>query len=203
MKKTSFYIINAITLYRTVAAPFLLYLLISKRLDIFSVFLILSFFTDLIDGFLARRYKVTSIFGTRMDSIGDDLTVLIAVIGMILYKSEFIIDHKVIFIGLFILFLIQIFYALIKYFKFTSFHTYLAKAGALLQGLFLIHIFIMPEPSYFLFYSAVIITALDLIEEIAMVYLIPKWTANVKGIFWLPGYIKLINNKKEQTYENG
>ena len=201
MKRTSFYIVNAVTLYRTLAAPLLLYLLISNKLDTFAKFLVLSFFTDLIDGFLARKFKVTSIWGTRMDSIGDDLTVLMAVIGMIMYRFEFVMEHKMAFIILFCLFLIQISYSLIKYQKFTSFHTYLAKAGALLQGLFLIHIFIMPAPDLFLFYSAVIITGLDLTEEIAMVYILPVWTANVKGIFWLPEYTQLIN-KKKKSYEN-
>ena len=201
MKRTSFYIVNAVTLYRTLAAPLLLYLLISNKLDTFAKFLVLSFFTDLIDGFLARKFKVTSIWGTRMDSIGDDLTVLMAVIGMIMYRFEFVMEHKMAFIILFCLFLIQISYSLIKYQKFTSFHTYLAKAGALLQGLFLIHIFIMPAPDLFLFYSAVIITGLDLTEEIAIVYILPVWTANVKGIFWLPEYTQLIN-KKKKSYEN-
>lgn len=201
MKRTSFYIVNAVTLYRTLAAPLLLYLLISNKLDTFAKFLVLSFFTDLIDGFLARKFKVTSIWGTRMDSIGDDLTVLMAVIGMIMYRFEFVMEHKMAFIILFCLFLIQISYSLIKYQKFTSFHTYLAKAGALLQGLFLIHIFIMPAPDLFLFYSAVIITGLDLTEEIAMVYILPVWTANVKGIFWLPEHTQLIN-KKKKSYEN-
>lgn len=201
MKRTSFYIVNAVTLYRTLAAPLLLYLLISNKLDTFAKFLVLSFFTDLIDGFLARKFKVTSIWGTRMDSIGDDLTVLMAVIGMIMYRFEFVMEHKMAFIILFCLFLIQISYSLIKYQKFTSFHTYLAKAGALLQGLFLIHIFIMPTPDLFLFYSAVIITGLDLTEEIAIVYILPVWTANVKGIFWLPEYTQLIN-KKKKSYEN-
>lgn len=201
MKRTSFYIVNAVTLYRTLAAPLLLYLLISNKLDTFAKFLVLSFFTDLIDGFLARKFKVTSIWGTRMDSIGDDLTVLMAVIGMIMYRFEFVMEHKMAFIILFCLFLIQISYSLIKYQKFTSFHTYLAKAGALLQGLFLIHIFIMPTPDLFLFYSAVIITGLDLTEEIAIVYILPVWTANVKGIFWLPEYTQLIS-KKKKSYEN-
>ena len=201
MKRTSFYIVNAVTLYRTLAAPLLLYLLISNKLDTFAKFLVLSFFTDLIDGFLARKFKVTSIWGTRMDSIGDDLTVLMAVIGMIMYRFEFVMEHKMAFIILFCLFLIQISYSLIKYQKFTSFHTYLAKAGALLQGLFLIHIFIMPTPDLFLFYSAVIITGLDLIEEIAMVYILPGWITNVKGIFWLPENVQL-NKIKNKSYEN-
>jgi CDP-diacylglycerol--glycerol-3-phosphate 3-phosphatidyltransferase len=91
----------------------------------------------------------------------------------------------VIFIILFILFLFQTVFALIKYHKISSFHTYLAKVAAILQGTFLILLFFFPEPLYFLFYAAAIVTALDLIEEIILVIIIPKWEANVKGLYWV------------------
>ena len=58
MKKQSYYIINGITLYRVIAAPFLLYLVVTRQEDIFKWLLAFSFFTDAIDGFLARKYKV-------------------------------------------------------------------------------------------------------------------------------------------------
>ncbi|MFZ1306482.1 MAG: CDP-alcohol phosphatidyltransferase family protein, partial [Ferruginibacter sp.] len=57
--KRAWYIINGITVYRIIAAPFLLILLFTGKVDIFKWLLALSFFTDLIDGFLARKFKVT------------------------------------------------------------------------------------------------------------------------------------------------
>jgi CDP-diacylglycerol--glycerol-3-phosphate 3-phosphatidyltransferase len=55
--------VNATTLYRLIAAPFLLLLIINHNLEVFRWLLGLSFFTDAIDGYLARKYKVTSAFG--------------------------------------------------------------------------------------------------------------------------------------------
>ena len=72
-----------------------------------------------------------------------------------------------------------------KYGKVSNFHTYLAKAAAVFQGIFLILIFFLPEPPLALFYAAVIITIIDLIEEIILVLILPKWEVNVKGIFWV------------------
>ena len=85
--KQAWYVINGITLYRIIAAPFLLVLIFTGQYDIFKWLLGLSFFTDLIDGFLARKYKVASVLGTRLDSIGDDLTVLVGVIAFFAWRT--------------------------------------------------------------------------------------------------------------------
>ena len=183
--KQAWYVINGITLYRIVAAPVLLILLFAKQYDIFKWLLAVSFFTDLIDGHLARKFKVTSILGTKLDSIGDDLTVLVGLIALFVLKLEFIKEHVIIFIILLVLFLVQITYALIRYGKMTNFHTYLAKTAALLQGVFLILVFFSDEPILILFYAATIVTMMELIEETILVSLLPQWQANVKGIYWV------------------
>ena len=183
--KQAWYVINGITLYRIVAAPILLLLVFSGDLEIFKWLLGISFFTDLIDGFLARRFKVASVLGTRLDSIGDDLTVLVGVIALFVTKMEFIKEQKFIFILLLLLFLAQTTYAFIRYGKITNFHTWLAKTAALLQGVFLLLAFFTDEPNLVLFYTAALITMLELIEEIILVRLLPNWETNVQGIYWV------------------
>jgi phosphatidylglycerophosphate synthase len=183
--KQAWYVINGITLYRTIAAPFLLVLLFTKQYDIFKWLLAVSFFTDLVDGYLARKFKVTSILGTKLDSIGDDLTVLVGLVALFVLKFTFIKQHIIIFIILLVLFLLQTTYAFIRYKKMTNFHTYLAKIAALLQGVFLILVFFTEEPILILFYAATIITMLELAEEIILVNLLPQWQANVKGVYWV------------------
>ena len=185
MKKNSYYIINGITLYRLIAAPFLLFLIITRNTDLFKWLLAVSFFTDAIDGYLARKYKVVSIMGAKLDSAGDDLTVIVGVTGLFVLRSEFIKNELPWLVVIFILFLIQITAALIRYRAVTSYHTYLAKLAAVCQGVFLILSFFMPEPSRLLFYIAIIITALDLLEEIVLTFLLSKWKANVKGLYWV------------------
>jgi len=183
--KQAWYVINGITLYRVIAAPFLLVLLFTKHYEIFKWLLGVSFFTDMIDGYLARKFKVTSILGTKLDSIGDDLTVLVGLIALFVLKLEFIKQHVIIFIILLVLFFVQTTYAFIRYGKMTNFHTYLAKTAALLQGVFLILVFFTEEPSLILFYAATIVTMLELTEEIILVNSLPQWKANVKGIYWV------------------
>lgn len=185
MQKLSYKIINGITIYRIVAAPVLLLMIFMKNIDWFKWLLALSFFTDLIDGYLARRYKVTSVLGAKLDSIGDGLTIVVAVIGVFVFRFDFVKDHVLIVVILLMLFVFQNSIAFFRYHQITSFHTYLAKAAALLQGTFLIFIFLFPQPVYVLFYVAAVVTAIELTEEIVLVFVLPEWKTNVKGLYWV------------------
>jgi CDP-diacylglycerol--glycerol-3-phosphate 3-phosphatidyltransferase len=186
MKKKSlaYYLINGITLYRVVAAPFLLGLLLSGPPVWFKWMVALSFFTDMIDGVLARLFRVNSALGARLDSIGDDLTVLITTAGLLMIKPELLTEQWMWLLPLVILFLIQTAYALYRYKRISSFHTRLAKLAAFAQGLFLLTFWFFDTIHYPLFYTAVIITMLELAEEIVLVAWFKEWTTDVKGLYW-------------------
>ncbi len=185
MHRRSYYVVNAITLYRLIAAPFLLLLIINHNLEVFKWLLGLSFFTDAIDGYLARKQKVTSAFGSKLDSIADDLTVFAAIVGIIVFKPEFLKREIILISVLLTLFMVQMILAFIRYGKTTSFHTYAAKAAAILQGVFLLLFFFLPEPAYVLFYITVIVTMIDLVEEIIIVLTLPYWKTDVRGLYWV------------------
>jgi len=178
-----YYFINAITLYRIVTVPVLLWLLFTGKHELFKWGIALSFFTDLIDGFLARRFGVTSIAGTKLDSIGDDLTVAVALTGLIVLFPGFIQTHLTILIILAAVFLLQLGYALYRYGRMSNFHTWLAKTAALLQVSFLILTFFTGIPSVLFFYIATGITLLELIEEVLLVHYLPEWKVNVHSLF--------------------
>ncbi|HET9431402.1 MAG TPA: CDP-alcohol phosphatidyltransferase family protein [Chitinophagaceae bacterium] len=185
MQKKSYYIINAITAYRLLAAPVLFILILEKQVDLFKWLLAISFLTDAIDGFLARYYKVASAFGAKLDSIADDLTVLVGLVGLVIYKPDFVRSVLYLLILLFVIFILQNILAYRRYGKATSFHTYLAKIAAVFQGSFLILSFFTADPLYPLFYAAIGITLVELIEEIILVLVLSKWEINVKGLYWV------------------
>lgn len=185
MRKRSYYIINGITLYRVIAAPFLLLFIITKQIDVFKWLLAVSFFTDAIDGFLARRFRVETPEGSKWDSLGDDLTVLMGLIGLLVFRFEFIRQEYPWLILVLTLFFTQVICAVTRYGSISTFHTYLAKAAAILQGSFLILSFFLAEPPPLLFYVAVVVTTLDLLEEILITFILRKPKSNVKGIYWI------------------
>src|SRR6185437_287766 len=184
MNKRAYYMVNTITWYRLIAALLILLLLWYQQYVWFRWMLVISFLTDAVDGYLARKFGVISKYGSTLDSIADDLTIAVAVIGILVFKPDFIPDQIVIVAILLFLYLLQIVIALIRYGKISSFHTYLAKIASVLQGAFLLLFFFLPEPVYTLFYLMAIFTILDLAEEIILVLILPQWNANVKGLYW-------------------
>lgn len=183
--RRAYFLINAITLYRLAASFILLLCLIKGQIIVFRWLLLLSFFTDSIDGWLARRYKVVSVGGARLDSMADDMTVLMGVAGMLVFNPEFIREHLSLVFMLMALYLCQLVLALTRYRRLTSFHTYLAKAAALAQAVFLVSFFFDVSWQLPLFYVAVVLTVLDLVEEIILVLCLTTWQADVKGLWWV------------------
>ena len=63
-----------------------------------------QFFTNLTDGFLARKYKINSILGSKTDSIKEVLTIVFALIVLFVYLDLFfIILSKIFFFSMYIM----------------------------------------------------------------------------------------------------
>ena len=137
MQRRSYYIINAITLYRLLVAPFLIFLVIEGYVELFRWLLAFSFLTDAVDGFLARKFGIVSAMGAKLDSIADDLTVTAGIIGVFLLEPSFVQQEWLLITVMLSLLFIQVMLAFLRYRKMTSFHTYIAKAAAVLQAVFL------------------------------------------------------------------
>ncbi|GAA3923664.1 hypothetical protein GCM10022209_16110 [Chitinophaga oryziterrae] len=166
-------------------APVIIFLAIRGDGELFKWFLAISFLTDAIDGILARRYHISSKMGAKLDSIGDDLTVFAAFVGMLIFHPGFVRQELTLLLLLGGLYLLQLVLALYRYGKMTAFHTVLAKGAAILQAAFLLTFFFWPAVSGLLFYAAVVLTALDLAEEIVLVLLLREWKADVRGLYWI------------------
>lgn len=169
--------------YRIAAAPFLLVLLWFNERELFSWFLLISYSTDAIDGFLARQLKISSPRGSQLDSMGDQITLIIGLIGLFIFEKEFIIDNLVLIIIAFIPYIVQMIIAYLKYGKATAFHTYLAKLSAMMQSVFILWSLFF-SPDYVLFYIMIGIGLLETFEEITLIYMYDNWASDIKGIYW-------------------
>ena len=169
--------------YRIFAAPFLLVLIGLDQRLVFTWLLLISYLTDAIDGYLARKLKLVSSRGSQLDSFGDQITLLVGLIGLFYFETNFITVNLTLIIIAFIPYLIQMLMAYLKYAKATSFHTYLAKLSAIIQSVFILwSLFFSPE--YALFYVMIIIGLLETFEEITLIFMYDNWASDVKGIYW-------------------
>lgn len=169
--------------YRILAVPLLIALIWLGDRALFTWFLLISYSTDAIDGFLARKLKISSARGSQLDSIGDQITLVVGLIGLLVFENEFIKTNYILILIAFLPYILQMLIAFYKYGKATAFHTYLAKSSAVLQGVFILFTLFF-APVYWLFYLMIVIGVLETIEEITLIYMYDKWVDNVKGIYW-------------------
>lgn len=179
----NFNIADWFSFYRVIAVPILILVLTLDERLIFTWLLLVSYLTDAIDGFLARKLKITSARGSQLDSFGDQLTLIMGLIGLFYFETDFIKANLLLIILAFIPYFAQMLLAYYKYGKATSFHTYLAKISAVLQSVFILwSLFFSPE--YVLFYVMIGFGLLETIEEISLIFMYDSWVSDVKGIYW-------------------
>ena len=182
-KFKEFNIADWFSFYRIAAVPFLLILIWWNEREIFTWLLLVSYSTDAIDGFLARKLKITSARGSQLDSYGDQMTLMVGLIGLLIFETNFMKENYLLILIAFVPYILQMILAFRKYGKATAFHTYLAKLSAVIQGVFILWLLFF-GPVYWLFYVMIILGVLETIEEITLIYLYDKWVAGVKGIYW-------------------
>jgi CDP-diacylglycerol--glycerol-3-phosphate 3-phosphatidyltransferase len=179
----NFNIADWFSFYRVLIAPVLLALIWFDLRLVFTWFLLISYATDAIDGYLARKLKITSPRGSQLDSFGDQITLIIGLVGLFYFETYFIKNNLILILIVFIPYAIQMILAYRKYGKATAFHTYLAKLSAVLQSLFILwSLFFSPE--YLLFYIMIVIGLLETFEEIMLIFMYDHWASDIKGIYW-------------------
>ena len=179
----NFNIADWFSFYRVLAVPILILLIIFDERQIFTWFLLFSYLTDAIDGFLARKLNITSARGSQLDSFGDQLTLIMGLLGLYYFETEYIKAHLIIIILAFVPYILQMVLAYYKYGKATAFHTYLAKASAILQSVFILWSLFF-SPNDILFYLMIAFGILETIEEITLICMFDYWVSDVKGFFW-------------------
>lgn len=185
-----------ISLYRVIAVPVLILLIVLNERMLFAWFLLISLATDMIDGIVARLMHIHSERGTRIDSYGDFLTFIMAIAGLFRFEFDFIREHWLLFTLPVALYFLQVGLAVRRFGGPTSFHTYLSKLTFLLQGVFILCLFFFDYFAW-LFYVSVITGILGSVEEIVILYTLDEPETNVKGIYWL------LKEKKKKTTATG
>ncbi|MFA6334129.1 MAG: CDP-alcohol phosphatidyltransferase family protein [Bacteroidales bacterium] len=175
---------NLLSFYRLLAFPLILYFIIAGKENLFSIFLVINLLTDVADGFIARRFKMETELGARLDSAADNLTYLLAFAGIYAFKLEEFLPYKVSFLIFIGSLLFTIVVSLIKFRRLPSFHLYMTKISGYVQGAFFICLFTVGFIVPF-YYFMIIWGILGAIEHITIQLIIPEMRSNVKGLYWV------------------
>ena len=154
---------NVITLIRMGLAISLLF--IKKYSISFLIIYTICGFTDILDGYIARRTKTESNFGAKLDTISDLLFFIVMFIIMFdIFIKDIIFIVFIIIISL--IRILSIIIALKKYNKFAILHTYTNKLTGLI--LFFIPYFIYLDGANIVIYIIGVIALFSSIEELAI-----------------------------------
>jgi cardiolipin synthase (CMP-forming) len=175
---------NVLSFYRLAMAPVIGALALSEERALFIIFLSISFVTDVLDGLIARAWNLCTRIGSRLDSIADELTYVAALVGIFQFEYHAVKPHVAIlyvFIGLLAL---ATLIPMLKFRKTPSFHLYSFKANALLQGLFILDLFVLGFDVH-LYYIAMSVGILACLEMIAVALVLDEPASDVKGLYWV------------------
>lgn len=176
-------IVNILTLYRIIASPIILFLLYIDS-PACKWLLLSAFITDVLDGFFARYWKVTSKLGAMLDSLADDILFIVCIVFLITLHPTALTSHTLIISITLILFFIKTAVLYYRHKKVISgMHTYLNKYAAFMQALFFVDCMFF-GPNSFLFYIAIFSTILALVEEIIIISTFKILKENIKGILF-------------------
>ena len=175
---------NALSAFRLLTFPALIYLILTKKGDWFAILLCINLVTDILDGWIARAWKLQTALGAKLDSLADISVYIAAFWGVFTFKQVEIgemVHWLWPFVGLFV---IAHTISFIRFGKWPSLHLYSSKVGGYIQGSFFFVLFAFQyvEP---LFILALVSGYLSWIEEIIVLILLKEYRSNVKGLYWV------------------
>ena len=165
-------------------APVIVALALSEERSWFIICLCISFVTDVLDGLIARVWNIRTDFGSRLDSIADELTYAAALVGIFQFEYDDLEPHIMMLYAFVGSLALATFIAIVKFRKTPSFHLYSFKANALLQGIFILLLFLHGFNIY-LYYFVMSFGILACLELIAVALVVSEPVSDARSLYWV------------------
>jgi phosphatidylglycerophosphate synthase len=175
---------NIISGLRILAAPALLVLIWLGQLNAFAWLLAAALISDVLDGAIARHFGYVSDIGSLLDSTADLLIFIVAAIGIWRFHPELVTDHPLSFLLVVTLWVCGSLIGVMRYGRMASFHTFLSRLTAYCVGAFVAVLFLWGLQPWLL-WAAVSLCVISHLEEFILMALLPTWTPNVRGLYWV------------------
>lgn len=173
---------NILSLYRIVVFPLIGWFIFRKEEQLFAIFIVISLFTDILDGLIARLFNMQTAIGAKLDSWGDTGTYLLAFAAIYVFKWPELKPHAwilIVFVAIWVLSYAVVF---IKFKGLIGLHTWLFKITGYVQGAFIVLLFTVGFIPWF-FYVCIGIGTLACIEEIIIILILRQPRSNLIGLY--------------------
>ena len=158
--------------------------MLSGNETLFAVFITINLISDILDGFIARRFHLQTKMGAKLDSWADLGTYILAFIAIYFFKWEEIKPYSFILILFAAIMLLSYLIVFLKFRGLIGLHTYLFKLTGYVQGAFIMSLFVW---GFYLlaYYVCLACGILACVEEILIILLLKRPRSNVKGLYWV------------------
>jgi CDP-diacylglycerol--glycerol-3-phosphate 3-phosphatidyltransferase len=175
---------NAICLLRLAMIPLLwvLALRAPEARVLFAALLAFAFLTDQFDGWLCRRYGLSTPFGAKLDRVADDLLLLNAVAWLYVLRPELFREYWPVLAPLLGGLGLSTGLQYLRFRRKIPFHLYAGKLSNWVTGVFAVHALIFGPAAWFVYLMAAF-AAYALLEEIALVCTREDLDEHVTSIF--------------------
>lgn len=175
MKK---YIANIISLTRPFIALSLFFFINNKVM--FLVMYSLCWFTDLIDGPIARKTKSTSDFGSKLDDLGDYTTILVAVVIFAIWIKNEMVTFLPFLAAIAAIRISNLFITNRKFGKIYIIHTYLNKFTA--WTVYVTPVIYLLNNNMVMLYVVMIVAIIASLEEMIIHLITSTYDSNNKSL---------------------
>ena len=175
---------NILSGYRLLMAPIIAGFALAGAERLFVIFIIASLLTDILDGLIARTFRLQTSFGAKLDSIADDATYVSAFAGVFAFKAGEIGPGMPLLYLFMVMVVLSSLVHIAKFGRFPSLHLYSFRIGGYLQGGFLLLLFAKGFNAP-LFYFVFIYGILACLEVIMVTLIINAPMSNARGLYWV------------------
>ena len=172
---------NTLSLFRIIAAPFLLLTSWFEMPTLFFILFGLMLLSDALDGIIARMLDQTSELGARLDSYGDILTYLTTPLAVWWLWPDLVKAELYYIIAAIIIYVLPAFFALYKFGKLASYHTWITKISAVLMSAGVV--ILLGFDNNLLFHFAIYFLVIEMVENIVITFILPQQMTNIHSIW--------------------
>lgn len=174
---------NLLSLFRIIASPFLLLAGWLEMPALFFALFGLMLLSDALDGIIARMLNQTSELGARLDSYGDILTYLMTPIAAWWLWPDLIKGEFYYIIAAVIIYILPAVFALLKFGKLASYHTWITKASAVLMSAGAVVLLVFENN--LLFHIAIYFLVIEMVENITITLILSEQKTDIQSIWHL------------------
>ncbi|KOH44559.1 CDP-alcohol phosphatidyltransferase family protein [Sunxiuqinia dokdonensis] len=175
---------NLISLYRLLVFPVILFMALTGRESWFVVLLCISLVSDVLDGNIARFFKLQTNFGAALDNLADIFTYAMALLGLFIFKWTEIAPHAWILYLFLAVFVLSYVVSFFRFGKIPGLHLYSAVSAGYIQSIFFFVLFVFGFYPW-MYYLAIGWGVVAYVEKIFVLLKLDDIRIGVKGLYWL------------------